>query len=239
MKKLILLSAVTLLSACSMQPKVVISEKVIYVDKPIVTEKVIYVDKAVLTEKIVYVNKQAALDPSVSVDGDLTFVEFNDDINMKSVNAIINLLQKAHDDTPDNTIILPMSSRGGDILAGIQLGTYLATREYISVVVDAGQGCYSACAYAYLGAWHKNLIRSNGKTGELGVHTSSDKDGNSDVKGSDNYALQLSYLSFVFQNQALANDVMTLTYNTPPSDIFLFTDSKDLSKLNIKVIDLK
>ena len=149
----------------------------------------------------------------VSIQG--TFV-LNDDDDFRAKTATLT-----------QAIVL-LESNGGNLLAGLRIGTLIRQRGFSAVVASASH-CASACALAWLGG----KVRYMGEGARVGFHAASRNAGGLRIESATGNALVRAYLSQL----GLRSDAITYVTKSGPASMTWLTTA-DAQRLGFEVTRL-
>lgn len=115
---------------------------------------------------------------------------------------------------------IAFKSDGGDLEAGLMMGRTIHAKG-LTTIVTGKDGCYSACALAWVGGTHRLL----GKKAEVGFHAAYYENGSETQVSSSGNALVGAYLNQL----GLGNEAVEFLTDTNPDDMALLSPEKAAS----------
>ncbi len=122
---------------------------------------------------------------------------------------VASMRQVLNQDLPVETVVL--HSRGGDLAAGLKLGTLFRTIGLSTQVVDDGV-CASSCAYAFIGGRTRTLSPN----GYLGVHRFSPAGAD---PGADSSQLVVNTLTNYVESMGVSTNLIRLAAQADPTSL--------------------
>jgi hypothetical protein len=144
--------------------------------------------------------------------------------------------------SPDGVLTVRLNSNGGNLMAGLRLGEAIRAHKLnteVARTVDnsfgkqetAQGGCYSACAYAFLGG-----VNRIARPGSLGFHQFVNHHASVDetLKANDGQSAQkmMGWLVIYLQKMSVDPTLLSLAASAEPTDL-LRPDAETLLKLNV------
>lgn len=152
-------------------------------------------------------------------------VELNDAEKLRS---IITLPYRQKHGLVRFAVTVHFDSPGGSLVGGLRLGAALRESGNVWAVVDKEAGCYSACAWAFLGAIRRSVA------GEYGVHASSIETRHVSETGAALDSVQmLSSISVAYARDMVgSSEIADIALSTPSGGIKVLSDS-DLVRMRV------